>query len=311
MKWINQYTGFLRTIRLLYWLNNFKNRKLLQRNKSIYKSFGIKQSVLKSIDSRILKKHVGDIRNFKPKGFENETPSNIEFAEQWKKDGFIILRGFLSKKEVEQINQDVTDGLAQNNLHYNYTGRKIFNAHQKIESIQNVAQHPKLLQILKDLFGRPAIHFQTISFNKGSEQQAHSDSIHMTTLPLGFLAGVWVALEEVNDKNGPLTYYPGSHKLPYILNDDYDNSSNALFLDGNANSKYEKHVAKVIISENLQPKVLHTQPGDVLIWHANLMHGGAPIKDDNATRKSMVFHYFAKDVLCFHEISERVAIVGK
>ena len=28
--------------------------------------------------------------------------------------------------------------------------------------------------------------------------------------------GVWVALENIDAENGPLVYYPGSHKLPYF-----------------------------------------------------------------------------------------------
>ena len=33
-------------------------------------------------------------------------------------------------------------------------------------------------------------------------------------MPEGFMCGVWVALEDMDMENGPLVYYPGSHKLP-------------------------------------------------------------------------------------------------
>jgi ectoine hydroxylase-related dioxygenase (phytanoyl-CoA dioxygenase family) len=309
VKWLAQYTGFLRTIRVLYWLNNLKHRKKLYQNKSIYKAFGIKRSVLKSLDSRILKPFVGDIKSFHPKGFDNSKLELTELQKQWARDGFVLLSGFVSEAEVETINTTIEDAISNEQLHFNYTQRKIFNAHRQIPAIAAIAQHPELLKLLEELMGKPAIHFQTINFNVGSEQKAHSDSIHMTTLPLGYLAGVWVALEEINADNGPLTYYPGSHLLPYVLNGDYDNSSSAFFLDGNANEKYERYVEKVVADSGLKPLELQTQPGDVLIWHANLLHGGAPIKNAKLTRKSMVFHYFAKGVLCFHEISERPAII--
>jgi hypothetical protein len=32
--------------------------------------------------------------------------------------------------------------------------------------------------------------------------------------------------------------------------------------------------------------------GDALIWHAQVIHGGTPIRDPNRTRKSLVVHYF-------------------
>ncbi len=318
MKWINQYTGFLRQLRFIYWLNNYKHRHQLIKNKALYKKFGIKRSVLKSIDSRILSKYIGDVSKFNPPSFQKKAtakkledfPLEIQQAfSKWEENGFLLLQGFISQDEVNEIDQEIDKGLKDGTLHYNYTHRKIFNAHKQINAIQKVAKHQLLLDILEYIFGRPAIHFQTINFNKSSEQAAHSDFIHMTTLPLGFLAGAWIALEEINDDNGPLTYYPGSHKLPYVLNHDYGNSSNAFLLDGNANIKYEKKVAQVAKEAGLNEMKLKANAGDILIWHANLLHGAAPIKNPDLTRKSMVFHYFAKDVLCFHEISERPAII--
>ena len=32
--------------------------------------------------------------------------------------------------------------------------------------------------------------------------------------------------------------------------------------------------------------------GDVLIWHANLLHGGAPVKNKALSRWSQVTHYY-------------------
>lgn len=49
--------------------------------------------------------------------------------------------------------------------------------------------------------------------------------------------------------------------------------------------------------------------GDALIWHANLIHGGLPIGEAGATRRSMVCHYYAEDAICYHEMSQRPAII--
>ena len=49
--------------------------------------------------------------------------------------------------------------------------------------------------------------------------------------------------------------------------------------------------------------------GDVLVWHANLLHGGMPVVHPALTRKSMVAHYFAEGVICYHEISQRPAVM--
>jgi ectoine hydroxylase-related dioxygenase (phytanoyl-CoA dioxygenase family) len=76
------------------------------------------------------------------------------------------------------------------------------------------------------LLGHETTLFQSINFLTGSEQRTHSDSIHMSTFPLGGMAAAWVALEDITPGNRPLHYYPGSHKLPYYLNADYQNEGN-------------------------------------------------------------------------------------
>ena len=65
-----------------------------------------------------------------------------------------------------------------------------------------------------------------------------------------------------------------------------------------------------ILKQNeFQPVPFLAKKGDVLIWHANLVHGGMPIEDKNTTRKSMVIHYYADDVIKYHEITERPSLM--
>ncbi|HET6830459.1 MAG TPA: hypothetical protein VFH44_03815, partial [Solirubrobacterales bacterium] len=47
--------------------------------------------------------------------------------------------------------------------------------------------------------------------------------------------------------------------------------------------------------------------GDVLFWHHKLTHGGSAVTRPGATRRSLVGHYFADRVLCYHEVTERAA----
>jgi ectoine hydroxylase len=61
---------------------------------------------------------------------------------------------------------------------------------------------------------------------------------------------------------------------------------------------------------DIEPREFLPRKGDVLIWHANLLHGGRAIAAPGATRRSLVAHYFAKDVLCYHEVTERPAVVA-
>ena len=44
----------------------------------------------------------------------------------------------------------------------------------------------------------------------------------MMTEPPGFLVGMWVALEDIDEGAGPVFYVPGSHRLPYVMSEDLD-----------------------------------------------------------------------------------------
>ncbi|RZW14084.1 MAG: phytanoyl-CoA dioxygenase, partial [Desulfobulbaceae bacterium] len=116
---------------------------------------------------------------------------------------------------------------------------------------------------------------------------AHSDTIHFNSMPGGFMAGVWVALEDIDEDNGALVYYPGSHKLP-----EYSMQDLGLGIGYEYYKDYEQCIQKLIADHNLQAEYGTIRKGEALIWHANLLHGGAPRKDPSKSRHSQVTHYF-------------------
>ena len=85
---------------------------------------------------------------------------------------------------------------------------------QKVDEVRQLAVDSRILTALEQLVGRKPLPFQTLNFPVGTSQPAHSDMIHFNSIPGGFMAGVRVALEDMDEDNGPLIYYQGSHKLP-------------------------------------------------------------------------------------------------
>lgn len=55
MNWIQQYNGFLRSLRIFYFLFNLRNYKSLKRNIVLYKQFGLKKSIFRLFNIPILK----------------------------------------------------------------------------------------------------------------------------------------------------------------------------------------------------------------------------------------------------------------
>lgn len=296
MAFYDKYTGLLRRIKPLYTIHNLLNTKHLKAHKILYRKFGLKRPTWFSISSKHFKNLPNQAEKYKSKN------------KDWERDGYIRLDGYFDTAFVEKINSDISNALSEGKIDFNYTGKKILFAYEKVAVLKEIINHGEIRTILQELCGNDVIPFQSINFQYGSEQAAHSDSVHMATYPTGGLIAIWVALDDIEPENGPLFYYPGSHKLPYASNADMGNATGWM-LSPNPNKNYEEYQESIIAKNNLKPEILSAKKGDVFIWHANLLHGGMPHTNKDKTRRSMVVHYFMKDRICYHELSQRPAII--
>jgi phytanoyl-CoA hydroxylase len=306
--------SFLKRLRFIYGLYNFLHKKQLEHNLPVYKKYGLNKKYFSSVSSRDFI-HVEGNRDGvttqliqHTKAFRNLSTHDQRSLEGFEKKGYAILQKFFSEVQIDQVNQTIDQLLKEKKVHFRY-GRKIMFAYKKSEALAKIGKDERLIEILSSLIGTNAVLFQSINFLQGSEQHTHSDSIHMTTFPLGKLIAVWVALEDIHEDNGPLHYYPGSHLLPYYLNSDYQNEGNHWLIGDKSYTAYEDMIESKIRESGLKKEVFLAKKGDILIWHANLSHGGEPHTNKNRTRKSMVFHYFGEDAICYHEITQRPALM--
>lgn len=310
--------SWLRRFKPAYSAYNYFQKSRLQDLNSKYKSIGLKKKYYHSVSAADFKglpekKPWLDIGNSKvllpgDKIFELFSEEHQSELLKWSSQGYSILKTFYSENQIDRVNGDIQALIDAKKADWRY-GKKIMFAYKQLESIKDLAENGPLKQILQMLLGEELVLFQTINFLEGSEQKTHSDSIHMSTYPQGNLIAAWVALEDIEEEQGPLHYYPGSHKLPYIMSQDFDHGGSGLFLGKRPYDFYESKIDEVVKNENLEKKVFKAKKGDVLIWHANLLHGGEPQLNKNLSRKSMVFHYYAKDAICFHEITQRPALL--
>lgn len=318
-KIFRKYTGALRQYKVLYVLNNWLNRRQLAHNRALYQKYGLQKSILSNIGSKDFPVHHADIPWLdRPNAMEilEQHPTYLAMLPEqqaeirrFMEEGYMILKGFFPVAEVAQLNQEIEELLQQQQLDFNYTGRKIMESYKHSPTANAFFRNARLLELLQFIMGKPIIPFHTINFIEGSEQRAHSDSIHMTTEPPGYLIAAWIALEDIGPEQGPLIYYPKSHRLPYLTTEDYPAGHTKWRLGEFANKRFEDEVEKLVEAQQFEAKTFQAQKGDVLLWHANLIHGGTAITKAGATRKSMVAHYFCEEVICYHEISQRPALL--
>jgi phytanoyl-CoA hydroxylase len=290
---------------------NFFQYKKLKHNLPHYKKIGLRKwwfSPVSSLDFEGIDPSV-----LTPSASDKPDLSDLPEAyrksiEAFDERGYCTLPGFFSVELIDKANEDIDRMLFTGEIRFKW-GMKIMFAWKKSKAIEQMGKDERLMRILTALLGHQPVLFQSINFLEGSQQHTHSDSIHMTTFPLGGLIAGWVAMEDVEPEQGALHYYPGSHKLPYYLNGDYDNHGNALLTGTKGYDEYERFLARKIEEKGLKKEVFRAKKGDILIWHANLMHGGEPHTDKTKTRKSTVFHYFDPRTICYHEITQRPALM--
>ena len=309
--------SFLRRLKLSYAAYNvFQHRKLVH-NLPLYEKLGLNKQYYSPISSRDFAHLPADAglppvpplaeRLAASPAFRALPAASQASLLAFEENGFAVLPGFFAAEDVEGINQELAGLIATKQISLRYRNKFMFAFRQSARI--RAAGEGALRALVAALLGHEATLFQSINFLSGSEQHTHSDSIHMSTFPLGGLAAAWVALEDITPDNGPLHYYPGSHKLPYYLNADYANEGSAWLIGDKAYTEYEANIAQKIAAANLPREIFLARKGDVFIWHANLMHGGEPHRDKALTRKSMVFHYFSRAHICYHEITQRPALL--
>src|SRR5687768_4224292 len=137
-----------------------------------------------------------------------------EIATRYNRDGFVLLDGVADPETIDRIVSEI-EPLFDEPVAVEQ--RRVQDAWDRgASTVRVLASDARVLQVLRFLYDREPIPFQTLNFRYGSQQRGHADSMHFSSLPPRYMCGVWIALEDVDASNGPLFYYPGSHKLPEL-----------------------------------------------------------------------------------------------
>ncbi|MBX9932999.1 MAG: phytanoyl-CoA dioxygenase family protein [Methylobacterium sp.] len=252
--------------------------------------------------------------------FKRSVLTNGQRAD-WDRDGFLALRGFFDPDTVAAVNAEVA-GLLQNRTRYPnvsvdiLTGPNVgkrmklvdapddaFNGPVKINDlfldsdiVRSCNLDERLADVLDALLDGEAMICNSLNFLYGSTQSAHYDSWFMAPPVQNKMVATSICLDVNSDDNGPVFLYPGTHKIPPYI-----------FPHGKI-AKLDAALAPALqyveqTSRDITPVKFYGQPGDVLIWHGQVLHGGSPIEDPSKTRRSLVTHYWrAKDYKAAHRL---------
>lgn len=219
--------------------------------------------------------------------------------------GFTVWERLLTSDQVDALLADVASIRAhpghfvttnhRNSMPYRYSGadfdsyESIFDVYVNFESARAACFHPTILRFLELLFDARPVAFQQLLFQRSNGHPLHQDTAYVCVDQPLWLAATWIALEDVVQGRGELTYFEGSHKIPHYLFKDGSKRFNAAHDDP---APFSRHIAEELRAHGCKKHDFLARKGDVFLWSADLVHGSNPrTRPEEETRRSCVTHY--------------------
>jgi ectoine hydroxylase-related dioxygenase (phytanoyl-CoA dioxygenase family) len=235
--------------------------------------------------------------------------ADAELVERWRRQGYLHLAGAVEEALVDRLLAEYEEAWRTRPAvrmlvegegvvpmarvrprdelgHHHY---RILDFQDVSETARRMMLHPGIVGPLRLILDQAPVAMQSLFFEYGSEQRIHQDFPYVQAEIPSHLAASWVACDEVGPDNGPLFYFPGSHRLPK-----FDWGEGRLLFDGADPERvaaFEAYLESECGRLGFERQTLAAKKGDVFLWHAALAHGGSPARDRGLTRRSLVTHY--------------------
>ena len=205
-------------------------------------------------------------------------------------EGYVIARGLFDTNEVESIQSHFTsiangepipgfwepkrDG-SETTVGERYP--RVIMPHRWDEFTRRWLLDARWRPILTTLLGDDVMAALSMFYFKppGSPGQAlHQDNFYLHVRP-GTCLGAWMAVDPARPENGCMYVIPGSHRMAIMC--------------PKSPGDFSTHMAGMPKGMKAIPICL--DPGDVLLFHGNLIHGSPANKTQTKWRRSLIGHY--------------------
>lgn len=208
-------------------------------------------------------------------------------VDKWHKDGVLVLPKFMSDRRIDaycKLREQVPLGgwNATPYLHY--------------REIRDIALEERLLDQMKRLVGSEVGLHLNLTGWVSTERNWHSDSYLNPGGVDDHYIACWIALDDITPDSGPFQYIKGSHLWPVVRQSKlFSLLTQEQRLDPAWPSHTQGDVSQACEMERQrrEAEVVTYLPkkGDVLLWHAFLVHRGSEPNRLGALRKTLIAHY--------------------
>lgn len=221
----------------------------------------------------------------------------------WRENGYLILRNFIPADVIDRycrVREKVKSP----------GGWDDETPYMEIKEIRDLCLHGALMEKLEKLIGEPMVMNLNLTGWKTTQRDWHQDDYLNPDEVRGRYVACWFALDTITADSGPFQFVPGSHQWPHIKK---SKILNFVPEEVRTQRSWPIHSERVltpffeskIAEENLEKVDFLAEKGDVLIWHARLLHRGTVAKNPNAVRKAIITHYTALGAMSAYGPVER------
>jgi len=210
-----------------------------------------------------------------------------------------VRSGFL---DFERKNEKIFRPYRDEHNHY----PRIVNLHVVYKPLFELFRRNVVALAVQDyLFDRETVLYTSFFYKRGSGFSIHRDTPFFATKPDYLYLAVWVALEDIDQDNGPLMFVKRGHTIPEV---DREGIARRFYSDLDAIepgssqlwNEYQSEVVRQCEAAGFSSEPVCISKGDTIIWHPQTPHGGAEIRDFNRTRYSLVMHTTPVGVPVYH-----------
>lgn len=215
-----------------------------------------------------------------------------EQKKQFEAEGYVIIKGLFNKEqltEIEQTFEEISNRTIPGHFEPDLITEspdplkrypRVMHPHRFSETAKKYMLHQPVLNVLEDLYGEPPLAAQSMFYYKppGARGQAlHQDNFYLKVEP-GNCIAAWTAIDAADEENGGLLVVPKTQDYEIVC-PEYSDSKES----------FTTHYVKPPKEQKAMPVVM--EPGDVLFFNGNLIHGSYRNKTKDRFRRSFICHY--------------------
>jgi phytanoyl-CoA hydroxylase len=225
------------------------------------------------------------------------------------RDGYLVIPGAVAPEMVDALNDEIEtfwqtppkgfmietfepDGkqkVIPADVRYREGTTKALDLYAQSPVARAAIASPKVMEFLTAVFDAPPLAFQGLTFWNGSQQAIHKDTAYVKVDGNKMaLCATWLALEDITPGSGELEYFVGSHRAPDFV---FGGVDTWMMAHAEDHPRFLQSLQEDAKKFGHVKSRFHAKKGDVLVWHADLAHGGSPVTQPGVTRRSLVTHY--------------------